>query len=276
MTAVVQLRDVQVRAGARVLLDVPALRIACGERVALVGANGAGKSTLLKLMGGLMAGRSVDLHGQVEVLGRPLHALASAQDRRALRRETGLLLQGLHLVPRLTAEENVLIGALGRLQGTAALCSLLRWYPRTLQAEAEAALSALGLAELRHTRADRLSGGERQKVALARLQLQQPRLLLADEPTSALDPVATTVVCEALRAVAAGPQRTLVTVVHDLALLPHLATRVIGMAAGRVAWDLPLHDVSAARLQALYGAGAEAPEAASNVWPLPATRMARA
>jgi phosphonate transport system ATP-binding protein len=185
-------------------------------------------------------------------------------------------MQGLHLVPRLTAQENVLIGALGRLHGTAALRSLLRWYPRTFEAEAAAALDALGLADLRHTRADRLSGGERQKVALARLQLQRPRLVLADEPTSALDPAATTLVCEALRAVASGPQRTLVTVVHDLALLPHLATRVIGMAAGRVVWDLPLPDVSAARLQALYGAGAEAPTEPEDVLPLQAMGMARA
>jgi phosphonate transport system ATP-binding protein len=97
-----------------------------------------------------------------------------------------------------------------------------------------------------------LSGGERQKVALARVQLQHPRLLLADEPTSALDPAATREVCQALRAVADEPGRTLLCVVHDLDLLPLLATRVIGIAEGQVRWDRPIAEVTPPLLQALY------------------------
>lgn len=110
----VLLRDVQVAAGDRVLLDVPRLRIEPGERVAIVGANGAGKSTLLKLIGGLVQASQ----GQVQVLSRALGPGLAAVERRALRRDTGLLMQGLHLVPRLSARENVLIGALARLRGT--------------------------------------------------------------------------------------------------------------------------------------------------------------
>ena len=259
MNEAVRLEGLQVAVGGRVLLDVPHLAIAPGERVAIVGPNGAGKSTLLKVIGALTEARQ----GQVQVLGRrtgpglegglgPAPRGLSRQERRAWRRDTGLLMQGLHLVPRLSARENVLIGALARLQGAQALRSWCRWYPPALVAEADAALAALGLAERRHTRADRLSGGERQKVALARVQLQRPRLLLADEPTSALDPAATREVCLALRTVAAEPGRTLLTVVHDLELLPLLATRVIGMAEGRVRWDRPLAEVAPPLLQALY------------------------
>jgi phosphonate transport system ATP-binding protein len=178
-------------------------------------------------------------------------ALSSPQWRQ-LRADTGLLMQGLHLVPRLSARENVLIGALARLRGAQAVRSWCRWYPQDLIAEADAALAALGLGDRGDTRADRLSGGERQKVALARLQLQRPRLLLADEPTSALDPAATREVCQALCSVAAAPGRTLLTVVHDLELLPVLATRVIGMAEGRVRWDRPLCEVTPSLLQALF------------------------
>jgi phosphonate transport system ATP-binding protein len=245
---VVQLDDVRVLAGERVLLDVPRLAIAPGERVAIVGANGAGKSTLLKLIGGLIEPRQ----GRVQVLGRVIGPDCSAEDRRALRRDTGLLMQGLHLVPRLSARENVLIGALARLQGTQALRSWCRWYPPTLVAEADAALAALGLASHSGQRADRLSGGERQKIALARLQLQRPRLLLADEPTSALDPAATTQVCLALRSLASEPGRSLISVVHDVALLPLLATRVIGMADGRVRWDRAMDTVTTPMLRDLY------------------------
>jgi phosphonate transport system ATP-binding protein len=249
----VRLENLRVAAGARTLLQVPQLELKLGEQVAIVGPNGAGKSMLLRVMAGLC----VPARGRVSVLGRQLAPstetrLAPAQWR-ALRRDVGLVMQGLHLVPRLSARENVLVGALARLTGPQAWRSWLRWYPETLVAEADAALDALGLAAQAHTRADRLSGGERQKVGLARLALQQPRLVLADEPTAALDPNATAQVCAALRATAARLGQTLVTVVHDLELLPALATRVIGIAEGELRWDLPLAQVDAGALRALYG-----------------------
>lgn len=261
MTEAILLEAVRVQLGGRVLLDVPRLAVAAGERVAIVGPNGAGKSTLLRLV----AAQLPAAQGRVQVLGRELGAGAplNAAARRALRRDTGLLMQGLHLVPRLSARENVLIGALARLQGGQALRSWWRRYPPALVAEADAALAALGLAGLAGQRADLLSGGERQKVALARLQLQRPRLVLADEPTSALDPAATQAVCRALCAVAAAPGCTLVSVVHDPELLPLLATRVIGMAEGRVCWQLPVADLTPALLGDLYGPRASGPTSAA-------------
>ena len=242
----VRITDLAVEAGGRVLLQVPQLQIAAGERVAIVGPNGAGKSTLLRVLGGFAR----PARGQVEVLGRRLTTLDRAGWRR-LHCETGQLPQGLHLVPRLTARENALIGALAR-PGLPAWRSWARCFPAALVAEADAALDALGLAAMRHLRADRLSGGERQKVGLARLQLQRPRLVLADEPTAALDPAATAQACAALRSSAAGA--TLLTVVHQPSLLPLLADRVIGLDAGRIVFDCPLAEVDAALLDALYAA----------------------
>ncbi len=260
----VRLCDVRVVAGTRTLLRVNELVLMPGERVAVVGPNGAGKSTLLRVIAGLMR----PAQGSVSVLGRaigPANATPLGGDAwRALRREIGLVLQGLHLVPRLTARENVLIGALARLSGTAAWRSCWRRYPDALGAEADAALDALGLSARADVRADRLSGGERQKVGLARLALQRPRLVLADEPTSALDPSATAQVCATLRTGAIAARQTLATVVHDLELLPALATRVIGLAHGEIRWDLPLEQVDDAALRELYG-GQPVPQ------PLPAT-----
>ena len=89
-------------------------------------------------------------------------------------------------------------------------------------------------------------------VVVALVLVQRPRLLPADEPTSALDPAATTQVCHTLRALASEPGCTLITVVHDLDLLPLLANRVIGMAAGRVRWDRPIGEVNAPMLQDLH------------------------
>jgi phosphonate transport system ATP-binding protein len=252
--AALRLSDVRVAAGTRCLLAVHELVVAAGECVAVVGPNGAGKSTLLRVMAGLVRPEQ----GAVQVLGRDIGPSAPAPlppaDARALRREVGFVMQGLHLVPRLSARENVLIGALARLSGLQAWRSHARWYPPALVAEADAALSSLGLAARADVRADRLSGGERQKVGLARLALQRPRLVLADEPTSALDPSATAQVCQSLRGGARAHGQTLVSVVHDLELLPALATRVIGLARGEIRWDLPLAQVDAALLQQLYAA----------------------
>ncbi len=255
---VVLLERVLVRAAGRTLLQLPLLAIQPGERVAIVGANGAGKTTLLKLISGLLPAQQ----GRVRVLGRELGresasemgpgaaAALSAAQWRGLRRELGLLMQGPHLVPRLSARENVLVGALGRLQGRQAWRSWARLYPLPLLAEADAALAALGLAEHAHTRADRLSGGERQKLSLARLSLQRARLILADEPTAALDPSATTSACAALCAAAEGG--TLITVLHQRELLPALATRVLALAQGRLVWDLPVAALDDATFAALY------------------------
>jgi phosphonate transport system ATP-binding protein len=243
----VSIRDLRVEHAGRLLLQVDRLVVRHGERVAIVGPNGAGKSTLLRVLGGLAQATS----GKVSVLGRAAQARA--------RPEVGLVMQSLHLVPRLSARENVVVGALARLQGVDALRSWLRLYPPALVREADAALEALGLRERADARADRLSGGERQKVALARVQLQQPRLVLADEPTAALDPSATRHVCDALVALAEPAGRTLVSVVHEPELLTRLSTRVIGIAEGQVQWDLPVQALDPQRLTELYRARAATP-----------------
>jgi phosphonate transport system ATP-binding protein len=103
------------------------------------------------------------------------------------------------------------------------------------------------------TRADQLSGGERQKAALARLHLQCPRLILADEPTSALDPAATLQACDAL--VSLTSKATLLTVVHEVDLLHRLADRVIGLKNGLLAFDVELKNLHRDLLDKLYETG---------------------
>lgn len=230
-------------AAGRPLLQVEQLNIAQGERIAIVGHNGAGKSTLLRLLSGFAR----PTHGQVAVLGRELGQPLAASALRALRLEVGQVLQGLHLVARLSALENVLIGSLGRVTGWR---SWTRCFPAHEVTRAMAALQSVGLLARAETRADKLSGGERQKVAIARLLLQGPRLILADEPTAALDPAAASEVCQLLVKAAAGA--TLISVVHNPALLPLLADRVIGLKQGRIAFDLPIVAVDEKKLLNFY------------------------
>jgi len=240
---IIQLEQLVCMAGGCAVLDIPALSINEGERVAIVGHNGAGKSTLLKVLSGFVA----PAHGTVKVLGHRLAPPPPQIDLRALRQQIGQVLQGLHLVARLSALDNVLVGALPRVKGWR---SWTRWYPAEEIAQAEAALSAVGLLARAGTRADRLSGGERQKVAIARLLMQQASLIFADEPTAALDPAAAAEVCHLLAQ--AGRGKTLLSVVHNPSLLPLLADRVIGLKQGRIAFDLPVAEVDDAVLFGLY------------------------
>ncbi|NMM25857.1 MAG: ATP-binding cassette domain-containing protein [Glaciimonas sp.] len=243
---IIALKEVVCVAGDRPILEIDNLKIVEGERIAVLGANGAGKSTLLRLVGGLICPH----HGVVRVLNRALSDPLEPKAQRALRRDVGQIMQGLHLVPRLTAIENVLIGCLGRVNGWH---SLARWYPPDEIKGAKAALNAVGMISRTHTRADRLSGGERQKVAIARLLMQRPRLILADEPTAALDPAAAADVCQVLVRAAAGA--TLITVVHNPSLLPVLADRAIGIKHGAIVFDCPVADVTDERLVSLYRPG---------------------
>lgn len=248
----IEIRDLRVEVKGRRLLDLPALRVRAGERVALIGPNGAGKSTLLKVLGGVQPASS----GYVAVLGRELGSsvprIDAAQWRR-WRAEVGQLMQGLHLVPRLSTLDNVILGALARPGAVSLWRSWLRCYPDALIREAQSALTNLGLAQRMATRADQLSGGERQKAALARLHLQCPRLILADEPTSALDPAATLQACDVLLSLTS--KATLLTVVHEVDLLHRLADRVIGLKNGLLAFDVELKNLHPDLLDKLYETG---------------------
>ncbi len=239
----IALKNVCCQIHGQTVLDIPALTVAAGERVAIIGHNGAGKSTLFKVLTGFMR----PTHGEVQVLGRSLGVALDARQWRLLRQEIGQVMQGLPLVGRLTALDNVLIGALGRVGGWR---SWARVFPAAEIERANLALQQVGMLARASTRADQLSGGERQKVGVARMLMQGPRLILADEPTAALDPTAAAEVCQLLVSAAAGA--TLLTVVHNPALLPVLADRVIGLRQGKVAFDLPVSQVDDRQLVGLY------------------------
>jgi phosphonate transport system ATP-binding protein len=245
MSVVLSLRGVGVDYGRSgpALADVD-LTVRAGERVALVGPSGAGKSTLLALCTGVVR----PTRGDVEVLGEPLAGIREGE-LAALRRRIGTVHQRLELVQRLRVVHNVNAGHLGRWSTWHALSSLVR--PRDVDV-ARSALARVGIADKLSARTDRLSGGEQQRVALARVLVQDPDLVLADEPVSSLDPARADDVMRLLCETVATPARTLVVSLHDFELAVRRCDRVVGLRAGRVEFDLPAVEVDHGLRDRLY------------------------
>lgn len=196
-------------------LDDVSLQVAAGEFVAIRGPSGCGKSTLLSLAGGL----DTPTAGRVIVADRDLGQLAPGALARFRAEKLGFVFQMFHLLPYLNVLENVLVAA---LPGQAAVA----------RPKAEALLDKFGLSARRRHRAAQLSVGERQRVAVARALLNEPRLLLADEPTGNLDPENARATLDLLRDFQRQGGAVLL-VTHDDAAAVY-ADRTIHMRAGRI------------------------------------------
>jgi phosphonate transport system ATP-binding protein len=240
------MEDVQKALGGHAVLRDVSLEVQTGQRVALIGPSGAGKTTLLRLVAGVIAPDA----GRVTVLGHDTGELQGAS-LRALRRDVGLLYQLDNLVPSLRVVHNVLMGRLGHWSTARALLSLV--VPQQVQRARE----ALARVELPHklwSLPGELSGGEQQRVAVARLLVQDPRLMLADEPVASLDVRLGREIVQLLCGIASERRRTLVMSLHALDLLgPHF-DRVLALSGGGVAWDGPPAALSQALLRRVYGA----------------------
>ena len=218
------------------------LTIAPGETVAVVGPSGAGKTTLLHLLAGVIRPDE----GAIAVHGRPL---ARLQPGRELAQLVGVIHQQFDLVPSLSVLHNVLAGRLGEWSLWRALASLVA--PRERR-RALAALEQVGIAGKAAERTSRLSGGEQQRVALARLLVQDPRAILADEPVSSVDPARAEDLIELLVRITHEGDRTLVASLHSVPLALRHFSRVLALREGRLAFDRPAADVRVEDLEALY------------------------
>lgn len=190
--------------------------------VAIVGPSGSGKTTLL----GLLAGLDAPSGGRVLVDGQDLASLTEDGRAEFRARRIGFVFQTFHLLPTMTALENVLVPL--ELQGSF----------DGARERAEALLARVGLAERADHFPVQLSGGEQQRVALARAFANRPAILFADEPTGNLDQETGSGIIEMLEELNRDERTTLVLVTHDLALADR-AHRVVALAGGRVVSDRP-------------------------------------
>ncbi|MCL4535080.1 MAG: ABC transporter ATP-binding protein [Bacteroidetes bacterium] len=196
-------------------LDAIDLEVDRGEWLSVMGPSGSGKTPLLNVLGGLDRPTA----GRLWIEGTDVRALPSKELARFRRETVGLVFQQFHLVPYLTAVENLMLAQY--------------FHSMPDEAEARAALEAVGLAERLHHLPTQLSGGEQQRVCIARALINQPRLILADEPTGNLDAVNEETVLDILRHLHTQGH-TLVVVTHD-GRVGRLADRMITLEHGRVA-----------------------------------------
>lgn len=222
-----------------------------GEAVALVGPSGAGKTTLLRLLNGSLRPTS----GRVVVAGEVLSALPAGELRR-LRAAIALVHQDLRLVPELRVVKNVLAGRLGRWSLARSMRVMLL-PPWELVAEVHEILERVGIPDKLYQRTDRLSGGQCQRVAVARALFQEPRALLADEPVSSVDPARARDTVALLVEVCRERRLTLCVSLHNLELAREHFPRLVGLRGGRVAFDLPAAQVGEEDLATLYELGPE-------------------
>jgi putative ABC transport system ATP-binding protein len=220
MTVIAELSTVYLRlpalSGEVAILRGLDLQIEAGESLGLVGPSGSGKSTLLMVLAGLERATG----GSVKVMGEELSLMN--EDKLAVfrRKHVGIVFQSFHLIPAMTALENVAVPL--ELAGAGDAFS-----------RAEAELKAVGLGDRLHHFPSQLSGGEQQRVALARAIAPRPSLLLADEPTGNLDAATGAAIIDLLFALKRSSGTTLLLITHDADLAAR-CDRVARLSDGRI------------------------------------------
>jgi phosphonate transport system ATP-binding protein len=254
---VIELNNVSVQYGSDVIgLHPTSLRFRIGEFNVLLGASGAGKSTLLRCLNMLSRPTTGSIHVQ------DVGVIDSTSALRLHRRRTGMIFQQHQLIRRYTALQNVLLGRIGYHTTLRSLFPL----PRAEQYIALECLERVGLLDKATERVDRLSGGQLQRVGIARALAQQPRLLLADEPVASLDPATSRRVLSQLKRICLEDGITTVVSLHQVDLAREFADRIIAIAHGRVVFDGSPNELSDALLQDIYD---QVPTSSREEMPVP-------
>jgi phosphonate transport system ATP-binding protein len=229
----------------RMVFDGLSFSLAERQSTALIGANGSGKSTLLRCLVRLVEPSG----GQVRMLGQDVGALPPGALRR-FRSQVGIVWQRHNLVPRLSVLSNVVHGVQARMAGPQTWLQALA--PAAVRDEAMDCLARVGLADRALARADSLSGGQSQRVAIARMLMQRPRFILADEPDASLDPQTGQEMMELLLGLVRQQGLSLLVISHRLEHALAFSDRILGLAQGQIALDRPSAGTDATLLRRFF------------------------
>ncbi len=228
----------------RMALTDTSLSLAPGELVVILGANGCGKSTMLRCIAGMLTPTA----GSIQVAGRRISGLAGRELSDA-RMALGMVFQNAHLVRRRSVIANVITGTLGRHRSLAVTLGRL---PESERPFAMSCLNQVGLDAFAEQRAGTLSGGQAQRVSVARALAQRPLALLADEPVASLDPEAAEELMGLLRRLAHEDGLGVLCVLHQPELARRFADRILGMKDGRIRFDTKPAEVQETEVASLY------------------------
>lgn len=218
------------------------LSIEKGEKVALIGPSGAGKSTLLNLLSRDLTADT----GTITIASLPLEAYPS---NKSYARITGVIRQSFDLIPQLTTLQNVLAGNFNRWSSFTALLSLIKPHEKE---EAIKSLHRVGIGHKLYDETSKLSGGEKQRVAIARVLIQNPEIILADEPVASLDPSRARSIIELLSSLCEEEHKTLIASLHSVELALTYFDRLIALKDGQLVFDLPANQITKEELDLLY------------------------
>lgn len=226
----------------KVALDSLSINIKKGDVVALIGPSGAGKTTLLNILATVV---NTD-KGEILLDGSNIKSYKGVKE---LAKKIGIIRQQFDLVGSLPVIHNVLAGRLKDWGFFKSLLSLLIPQDKELAIKA---LERVGIGEKAYERTSKLSGGEQQRVAMARLLVQNPEVILADEPVSSLDPARAEDILYTLTNLVREEGQTLIASLHSVEYAKKYFNRIIALREGRIYFDLPVEKVTSDVLKELY------------------------
>ena len=229
--------------GALQVLDDISFRVEKGEFLVILGSSGAGKSTLLRCINGLNDVTA----GKVVIAGKEI----TSKNRKDIRKKAGFIFQSSNIVGNMSVLKNVMTGTLGSKH------PINIFFSKEDKRAAEEALEVVGLKDKLYERADSLSGGEKQRVAIARVLVQKPEIILADEPVASLDPVTGHGIMELLFNINQSRNTTVVCNLHQLQYAEKYGKRIIGIKEGKICFDKKPEKIIKEDYKNIYGENVE-------------------
>ncbi len=244
------------------------LEIKEGEFVAILGLSGAGKSTLLRTLNQIIPVTSGEI--LFEYVDKETHEIFGSQQKddlisiditklkgkelRKMRAQIGMIFQSFNIIKRMSVLQNVLSG---RVAFHPTWRTIIGLFPEEDKQIAYRALKKVDILEKTYSRASELSGGQMQRVAIARSLAQEAKILLADEPVASLDPITTFEVMEFIKKVNVEENITTIANLHHVDLALKYATRIVGVRDGEIVYDVPVSRKAQAQiiddLEKVYG-----------------------